>query len=131
MKIREIAQLAAAIAVLVGLAVAGAAPFESPTPELVAAKEPSLWFFLLSDRLTLGFVRVGLIMVAIYAAASIPALVVGGRWIKSFGTSVSADDAVKDEAKDTIAKLTKALQDMKQQRDRARQELRRLKDRLS
>lgn len=119
------------VAVILALAAAGATPFESPPPELVAAKEPSLWFFLLSDRLTLGFIRIGLIMVAIYAAASIPALIVGGRWIKTFGTSVSADDAVKDEAKDAIARLTKAVQDMKQQRDRARQELRRLKDRLS
>lgn len=60
-------------------------------------KEPSLWFFLLSDSVTLGFVRLGVIAVAVYAIASIPALIMGGRWVKAFGLSgVTADHETKD-----------------------------------
>jgi len=54
----------------------------------------SLWTLLLSDRATLGFARVALMMVSVYAIASIAALLSRGRWIKTFGTSgFEAEDA--------------------------------------
>lgn len=120
----------AAIGVVIVASVYRLGPFAAIAPELIAGKEPSLWFFLLSDPLTLGFLRVGLIALAVYAIASIPALVVGGRWIKSFGASgLSADDA--REAKESIAQLTTALNNVKRERDIARAALRSAKELLS
>lgn len=74
-------------------------PFQAAPPALRSDEhEPSLWFFLLSDRLTLGFFRLALIGLAAYAIVSIPALIAGRRWIKGFGTGgLSVDDAQKVE----------------------------------
>jgi hypothetical protein len=55
---------------------------------------PSLWQLLLSDHVTLGFVRLAFVMLAVFVIASVPALVAGGRWLKSFGAGgLIADDA--------------------------------------
>src|SRR5262245_21159295 len=71
---------------------------------------PSLAQLVLSDRATLGFVRFGIVLLALYAIASVPALVAGGRWLKGFGTSgLTADDALAEGA-DTIANLNQVVQ---------------------
>lgn len=130
---REKLQLALGlVAVLLALVLSQlqVGPFQALAPEQLNDKDPSLWLFLLSDHVTLGFVRLGLIALAAYAIASIPALIVGGRWIKSFGASgLSADDAT--ETKTTIAKLTHSLNTVKGERDRARVALQKARERLS
>ena len=79
-------------------------PFDASPEVLSSYDKPSVWQFLFSDRLTLGFARLGLAALVMYLAASVPALIVGGRWLRGFGTSgVTADDAV--EARETLEDL--------------------------
>lgn len=116
MKARERARYLVVGLVLVAVVIAAwqeFGPFQAGPPALRAdEKEPSLWYFLLSDRLTLGLVRLGTIAVAIYAIISVVALIIGGRWIKAFGTGgLTIDDVQKVEDSD------KALADMTKQRD--------------
>ena len=88
---RRVALALVSIAIL--LAVIRSWPF-SALPPRARTDQPSLWQFLLSDRPTLGFVRLALVAAALFVVASIPALVVGGRWLKVFGASgLTADDA--------------------------------------
>lgn len=105
----------AAIALALWASAQGLAVFHSPPPELIKDKEPSFWFFLLSDRTTLGFFRLGVIMLALYLVASIPALVVGGRWLKAFGTTgLTADDAAKAAA--DVESLEKQVAQLKEEK---------------
>jgi hypothetical protein len=84
-------QLAAAL-ILVAIAVLLALnrwwPFNTSPPDLPQNK-PTFWQFLLSDHLTLGFVRLGVVMLAVFVIASVPALITGGRWLKASGLPVS------------------------------------------
>lgn len=49
---------------------------------------------LLDDPVLVGMTRLALVVVALYGIASVPALIVGGRWAKGVGTAgVLADDA--------------------------------------
>lgn len=113
MKRRELVQYGVVAVVLVAVVLAawqGSGPFQAAPPALRRdEQEPSLWFFLLSDRLTLGFFRLGLIALAVYAIVSIPALIAGGRWVKGFGTSgLSVDDAQKvEDTEKAVATITK------------------------
>lgn len=79
---------AAAVLVSLILAVAGVAMFQSSDP-----RAGSVWKLVVSDRLTLGFVRVAVIAAAIYVIASFPALILAGRWIRSVGPAgVTTDE---------------------------------------
>jgi hypothetical protein len=61
---------------------------------------------LFADRTTIGFLRLGLVLLAVYLIASVPALVVGGRWLKGFGRDgVTADDPVVASRERSIDKL--------------------------
>jgi low affinity Fe/Cu permease len=66
-------------------------PFSGPVSRLPA--HPSFWQIVLADRTTVGLVRMTLIMLGFFLLASIPALVVAGRWINTFGSSLTADAA--------------------------------------
>ena len=69
-------------------------PFATHPAPLRSYAHPSVWQFLLSDRVTLGFVQAVIAALVLYVAASVPALVAGGRWLRAFGTSgLTADDA--------------------------------------
>ena len=82
---------------------------------------------MLSDDTTLGFVRLGLVLLTVFVVASVPALIIGGRWLKGFGTTgLTADDAADashalEEAKAKLDDTTKQLEELKQQRDEALQ----------
>jgi hypothetical protein len=109
------------VAVAVVLALADWWPFDVSQPALPA--DPSFWQLMLSDDLTLGFVRLGFVMLAIFVIASVPALIAGGRWIKGFGTAgLTADDAAVKAAVDSdkvADAATKELDVVKQERDQA------------
>ena len=120
-------QLAAgvvAVVVATVMAAAGARPFDTLLPPLPA--RPSLWQLLLSDHVTLGFVRVAFIMVAVFVIASVPALVAGGRWLKGLGAGgLVADDAADlrdalDATERELDRATRDLEAVKKQRDEAR-----------
>ena len=113
---RRTAQLLTAlglIAAAILLAVERWWPFDTSPPALPQDK-PTFWQFLLSDHLTLGFVRLGVVMLAVFVIASIPALITGGRWLKGFGTTgLTADDAAAD--------ANKTFDEFKRQADEATQ----------
>jgi len=114
MRQRRVAVALVSIAIL--LAVGRSWPF-SASPPRARTDQPSLWQILLSDRLTLGFgfVRLALVAAALFVVASIPALIVEGRWLKAFGASgVTADDA-----SDVAAELAEYSREL----DRLRKEL--------
>jgi ABC-type multidrug transport system fused ATPase/permease subunit len=122
----RVLQLLAAVIALgaaVVTAVADWWPFDAQQITLPA--NPTLWQLMLSDDITLGFVRLGLVMLALFVIASVPALIVGGRWIKGFGTSgLTADDAAV--ASNALEKtethrdhLQRELDAVKQERDQA------------
>lgn len=79
----QLASAAAAVILAILLAAQSTWPFDASRPKL--PPKPSLWQLLLSDYVTLGFVRLALVMLAVFAIASVPALAAGGRWLKSFG----------------------------------------------
>lgn len=75
----------------IGLSLSSAWVFRSRP---ATTPDESVWRLLLSDRTTVGFVRLALIGIALYALVSIAALVVGGRWIRVFGAGGFEADAV-------------------------------------
>jgi hypothetical protein len=101
-------------------------PFNSDSQKL--SPDPSIWQFLLSDQVTLGFIRAGIAALVLYLAISIPALVAGGRWMRAFGTSgLTADEAqsTRRTVADLEAKLddvTKNLNESLSEADRLRKE---------
>jgi len=111
------------VAAAIILAVANLWPFD--TSPLALPADPSLWQLMLSDDITLGFVRLGLVLLAVFVIASVPALIVGGRWIKGFGTTgLTADDAVDaskalEEATTKLDAAAKELGAVKNERDEA------------
>jgi cytochrome b561 len=119
----QLASAVTAVVVTILLAARSAWPFDAPRPRLPA--RPSLWQLLLSDYVTLGFVRLALVMLAVFVIASVPALVAGGRWLKSFGAGgLIADDATHlrdllDVTERELERTTRALAAMKKERDEA------------
>jgi hypothetical protein len=127
---RRVAVALVSVAIL--LAVSRSWPFDAAPPR-VKTDEPSLWQFLLADRLTLGFVRLGLAMSALFVVASIPALIVGGRWLRGFGPSgLIADDAADAaaalaRAQHELAEIREELEAVEKERDEARAALKAVK----
>jgi hypothetical protein len=72
----QLASAVAAVAVAILLAARSAWPFDASRPRLPA--RPSLWQLLLSDHVTLGFVRLAFVMLAVFVIASVPALAAVG-----------------------------------------------------
>lgn len=91
---------------LLTIAVAASKSWPVPGAELPGA---SIVEALLYDRVLLGVLRLAILVVALYAIASVPALIVGGRWAKGVGTGgIVADDAKTDVTVD----VAEALRDM-------------------
>lgn len=121
--------------VLIGvLALAGYGqwwPFDESLRPAGSYDEPSIWQFLLSDSTTLGFVRLGIIALALFVIASVPALVVAGRWLKGLGAGgISADDAASarhslEELQRQVRTLAADIGRVRRERDRAREIARR------
>jgi hypothetical protein len=124
---RHVQFLAAAAAVLAAVVLAAASvwPFETTPPPL--QPKPSLSQLLLSERAILGFARLALVALMLFVIASVPALLVAGRWLKAFGTSgVSADDAAQQadaavqRLDEELRTLTENLEQVKRERNQAR-----------
>jgi len=109
----QLASAAAAVVLGILLAAGSAWPFDASRAKLPA--RPSLWQLLLSDHVTLGFVRLAFVMLAVFVIASVPALVIGGRWLKGFGAGgLIADDAadLRNELYETKRKLDRTTRDL-------------------
>lgn len=112
-----IAVLAAALLALV-LATGGIWPFNEATPKL--GNEPSLWRLLLSERLTLGFVRLALAAGAVFLLASIFVLAANNRWIvKLSATEVTTEQM--DEVNRQLREYEEQVKSLTRERDDYRQ----------
>ena len=118
---RRLQALTATIAVgaAIVLAATDVWPFNTRPPRL--EPKPSLWQLLLSDRALLGFARLALVALTLFVIASVPALVVAGRWLKAFGTSgLSADEAA--EASEAVETLQREVEGLNEKLDRVTRE---------
>jgi hypothetical protein len=107
------AGLALAAVVILGLTRSG--PFSWDPPP--AAQDAGFFEELLGERYTLGLVRLGLIVLALFIILSVPALIVAGRWLKGFSKEgLTADDAVAAEV--NIADLQRQLKEVTEERDK-------------
>ena len=106
-RVVQLVSATAAVVLVILLVAQSAWPFDASRPKLPA--RPSLWQLLLSDQLTLGFVRLAFVMLAVFVIVSVPALVVGGRWLKSFG----AGGLIADDAADLRGALEATRRDLK------------------
>lgn len=87
---------------------------------------------ILTDRITLGFLRLAIVAFALFVFVSVPALMLAGRWAKGIGTAgVTVDDA--EQAKESLKELqgeidtlTVQLDRVTSERDRYRSSARRL-----
>lgn len=101
-------------------------PFNEDPRSLAMIPDPSIWDFLFSDRVVVGFVRLGVILLAAYVVVSVPALVIAGRWLKALGTGgVSADEASEtseriEELERQLDRATNTLDQVTTERDEAR-----------
>src|SRR6266508_4904512 len=69
-------------------------PFQDDPAAVTSVQRPSFWNYLLADRVTLGFVRLGIVALAVFLLLSTVALALAARWLKGFGTAgMAADDA--------------------------------------
>jgi hypothetical protein len=122
-RVVQLVSAAAAVALAIVLAAQSAWPFDAGRPKLPA--RPSLWQLLLSDHVTLGFVRLAFVMLAVFVIASVPALVAGGRWLKSFGAGgLVADDGADlrralEASERQVEQVTSDLEAARKERDEA------------
>jgi hypothetical protein len=106
--LKAVQRSAALVTALLVVVAAWAAwwPFDAAPRAIGTFGHPTVWQYFFGDRLALGFVRLAIAAFALYAVASVPALVVAARWAKGFGTTgLATDDAV--EASKTLQELTR------------------------
>jgi low affinity Fe/Cu permease len=101
-------------------------PFSDPPNRLPA--HPSFWQIVLADRTTVGLVRMTMIVLGLFLLASIPALVVAGRWINTFGSSMRADAArsaasTQVQVEQRLRETERALESVKADRKKLRDAL--------
>jgi len=123
----EVVAAFAAVAGVIALAAYGGWwPFDESLAAADSYDDPSIWQYLLSDATTLGFVRLGIIALVLFIIASVPALVIAGRWMKGLGTGgISTDDAASarhsiDELQRQIERRTTDLERVRRERDSAK-----------
>lgn len=64
---------------------------------------------ILTDRITLGFLRLAIVAFALFVFVSVPALMLAGRWAKGIGTGgITVDEA---------AEVTKSLKELQREND--------------
>jgi hypothetical protein len=103
-RVQRAAAMVAVIATVILAMLANWWPFHSAPRAVQTYQDPSVWQFVLSDRTTLGFVRLAVVALALFVIASVPALVLAGRWLKGLSAGgISADDA--EDASEVIGQL--------------------------
>jgi hypothetical protein len=120
---RAVGQWAAAVIVcVVAIILAATQTWVFGGPPVPIGDSPSLWQIVLSDSITLGFLKLGLMAIGLYVLASVAALVIGGRWIKGFPGGLSADEVVKtsSEGQEALAELKQQVTRLQTERDEAR-----------
>lgn len=89
-------------------------PFSRPR---LPDQDAAIWEVLVYDGAVLGFLKLALVMLALYGIASVPALVAGGRWAKGLGASgVIADDATR-ESELTLAEAERTIRDLQERQE--------------
>ena len=111
--LRAYAAALAIVAAAISCAAAGIWVFRIESPP-----GSSVWSAIVSDRWTMGFVRVAIVAFGLYAAASIAALIATGRWIRAMSTMgfESDDPRIVDER---FERLQARLRGAEEQRDQA------------
>jgi hypothetical protein len=100
-----------------------------PVPDSLDA-ERSVVEAMLDDVVLVGLLRLAIVAAVFYFIASVPALVIGGRWAKGLGTTgiVADDAAVSGEAIARAKEQVAALEALNERLERERSELWRLVD---
>jgi hypothetical protein len=80
----------AVVLVAVALASTGTWPCDGGRGSRPAAGG-SLTALVLGDRLTLGSVRLSVVVLALFAVGSVTALALAGRWLHAFGNGIQAE----------------------------------------
>jgi hypothetical protein len=114
-------EVAAAATLIAAFVIAGQEKWVfAKTLPVTRRGNPSFTQQIFSDRATIGFVRFAIVLLALYVIASVPALLVGGRWLRGLSRpSVAAGDAVADGAI-VIADLKSKLKTVQAERDLAK-----------
>jgi len=101
----QVACAAAAVALAILLAAQRSWPFDASQPRLPG--RPSLSQLLLSDHITFGFLRLALVMLAVFVVASVPALAARKTKRELDEVTYKLDDARKE--RDRAIALSKQL----------------------
>jgi hypothetical protein len=96
-------------------------PFNSHPRDISLMPSPSVWNYLLADRVTLGVARLGVVFAILFFMASVVALGLAGRWMSGF-KGLSVDE--KEGGKESVTDLERRLKETETLlTDRARQRL--------
>lgn len=79
-----------------------------PVPHTASGR--SVTQLLLGDRILVGVLRLGILVSALYGIASVPAQIVGGRWVKGLGTTGIVVDDARVEANLTVERSRRELE---------------------
>jgi hypothetical protein len=89
-------------------------PFDSSPKTIDEFDSPSIWQYLFSDSITLGYARLAIAFGSLFLVVSVTALAVAGRWISGFG-GLSVDE--KESAEEHISDLEDQLKATQDQLD--------------
>jgi hypothetical protein len=89
-------------------------PFDSSPKTIDELESPSIWQYLFSDSITLGYARLAIAFASLFLIVSVTALAVAGRWMSGFG-GLSVDE--KESAEDHISALEDRLRATQAQLD--------------
>lgn len=115
--LREWQWLVAGIALVFVAALAWKRGWPFDGSEFALPGEPSLAQLLFADPLTRGFARLAIAVITLYAVASIPALVVAGRWIRGLNTSGMEVDEASEDAPRRVKRLEAQITALTKERD--------------
>jgi hypothetical protein len=92
-------------------------PFRSLPNGIEGEEHPSIWQYLLGDRTTLGFIRLGLVFASVFLIASVVALSLAGRWMSDFGRlSIDEKETVEERITGLEAQLRQAQDSLEEER---------------
>lgn len=77
-----------------------------------------MWELIVADRWTLGFLRLAIVALGFFAAASAAALIASGRWIKALSTAGFESDDPR-EVDERFEQLVARAREFKEERDQA------------
>jgi len=120
------AQRVAALAILglvAGLIASRTWLFDGHPHTIAHYQHPTIWQLLLADRIMVGFAHLAIIALVVYIVISVPALAIAGRWLKGFGTSLTSDDVVTQDADSSIKTLQAKIRELTEELDDAENQI--------